>query len=334
MEFFASRGKICTLPLPHHLILEFLAWADLTKSLSPASLRNYLSCLSRIQILLGFDGIKRKWEALAESFLQGVEMRPRPSQRPKAVRRAVSFPLLKILCHTVPDLQLELHEKLLMRAICTISFFGSVRIGELITKPENYLLPEKILKWSDAHAYEGAILLHINSTKVVHKGGDFIYLFPVNNPVICPVKALIRLRESATRLGIGEGDNGIFSDNSGAPWKRKSFDSILNILVIKTGLLKDGETVTGHSFRAGIPSALGSMASAEATQVLKEWGRWRSAAFEAYTKRVVSKKLNTFTLILNSDTPTNVGTTNIGTTNVGKFKPQNNKRRNDKRRKI
>ena len=136
MEFFASRGKICTLPLPHHLILEFLAWADLTKSLSPASLRNYLSCLSRNQILLGFDGIKLKSEPLAESFVQGVEMRPRPSQRPKAVRRAVSFPLLKILCHTVPDLQLELHEKLLMQAICTISFFGSVRIGELITKPK------------------------------------------------------------------------------------------------------------------------------------------------------------------------------------------------------
>ena len=114
------------------------------------------------------------------------------------------------------------------------------------------------------------------------------------------MKALIRLRESATRLGIGEGDNGIFSDNSGAPWKRKSFDSILNILVIKTGLLKDGETVTGHSFKAGIPSALGSMASVEATQALKEWDRWRSAAFEAYTKRVVSKKLNTFALILNS----------------------------------
>ena len=96
MEFFATRNSQCTLSLPHPLILEFLAWADLTKSLAPSTLRNYLSSLSRIQILLGFEGIKLKSEPLADSFLRGAEARPKPSRRPRAVRRAVSLPLLQI----------------------------------------------------------------------------------------------------------------------------------------------------------------------------------------------------------------------------------------------
>ena len=64
-----------------------------------------------------------------------------------------------------------------------------------------------------------------------------------------------------------------------------------------TGLLKEGETITGHSFRAGILSALGALGSPEAVLALKEWGRWRSPAYEAYTKRTVSAKQNTFGLI-------------------------------------
>ena len=81
MEFFAAQGSKCTLPLSHPVILEFLAWADLTKRLVPSTLRNYLSCLSRIHTLLGFEGIKLKSEPLAESFLKGVD---------SSVRRKIS----------------------------------------------------------------------------------------------------------------------------------------------------------------------------------------------------------------------------------------------------
>ena len=180
MEFFATRNSQCTLSLPHPLILEFLAWADLTKSLAPSTLRNYLSRLSRIQILLGFEGIKLKSEPLADSFLRGAEARPRPSRRPRAVRRAVSLHLLQILCHLVPELQLDNHEKLLMRAICTVSFFGALRIGELIADPSKTVSgTEKTLLWSDLRKFEEATLLHLKSAKVIHKGGISFTFFPL-----------------------------------------------------------------------------------------------------------------------------------------------------------
>ena len=300
MDFFAAKGDSCHLPLAHPVILEFLAWADVTKSLAPPTLRSYVSCISRIQTLLGYEGIRLRSEPLAEAFLKGAEAKPRLSRRPRAVRRAVSLPLLKILCHTVPDLQLDLHEKLLLRAVFTISFFGTMRIGELLGKPENCSDPNKKLRWSDAKNLGGATLLHLKSAKVVHKGGDYIYLFPVQDPVICPVKALDRLRESAAGLGLVKENCEIFADHWGEPWKRHVFDSCLDKLVKKTGLMHRGETVTGHSFRAGIPSALGALGSAEATHALKEWGRWRSPAFEAYTKRDLSAKFHIFVHILQS----------------------------------
>jgi hypothetical protein len=52
--------------------------------------------------------------------------------------------------------------------------------------------------------------------------------------------------------------------------------------------------VTGHSFRGGIPSLLALQASPAAEAALKEWGRWRSQAYESYTQFHIATRKNIF----------------------------------------
>ena len=67
-----------------------------------------------------------------------------------------------------------------MRAICTVSFFGALRIGELIADPSKTVSgTEKTLLWSDLRKFEEATLLHLKSAKVIHKGGISFTFFPL-----------------------------------------------------------------------------------------------------------------------------------------------------------
>jgi hypothetical protein len=53
---------------------------------------------------------------------------------------------------------------------------------------------------------------------------------------------------------------------------------------------------SGHSFRAALPSALASCQNLTSDAAIKKWGRWRSDAFEKYTRLNRQAKKEVFDL--------------------------------------
>ena len=92
----------------------------------------------------------------------------------------------------------------------------------------------------------------------------------------CPVIAIKKMQEMNRRLSA---DLPFFSANGAQPVTQNRFNSILKDLTDNT--FKKGK-LSGHSFRAGIPSMLGKMGYSD--EQLKCIGGWSSRAFLAYTK--------------------------------------------------
>jgi len=130
-----------------------------------------------------------------------------------------------------------------------------------------------------------------------HKGGDLICLFPFPVPGVCPVAALRRLKAKAMAAGLCGAEEPVFRLESGACWKRAAFNNTLRAVVGKTGVTGEDSKLTGHSFRGGIPSLLAAEATPAAEAALKEWGRWRSQSYEAYTQFHIATRKEIFSRI-------------------------------------
>ena len=58
--------------------------------------------------------------------------------------------------------------------------------------------------------------------------------------------------------------------------------------------------ITGHSFRAAIPTLISCNPDIHTVSELKEWGSWESESYKAYEKNVREKKRRLFSKIVNN----------------------------------
>jgi len=202
--------------------------------------------------------------------------------------------MLKLLGNAICTSKWSDYEKTLTWTCFLVSYFGSLRISELISEETKVFDMDKTLCWKDVVFNESGITLHLRSPKVEHLGGDLICLFPFPVPGVCPVAAMRRLKSKATAAGLFNGKEPVFRLKSGACWKRSAFNSTLRGLLGKIGISGEDSKVTGHSFRAGIPSLLAAEATPAAEAALKEWGRWRSQAYMAYTQFHIATRREIF----------------------------------------
>lgn len=299
-EAFCTAHSIApSLPIPDPRILDLASWLSM-RPLSAATVKTYIGSLSQIQQLANLPGISVNGRPLLKRFLKGLERDPEPAPIRRRARRAVSLPLLRILGHYLAGAELAEGERQMFWAVALAAFFGSLRIGELLADKVKRPASPGLL-WADISWVGEELFLRIRSHKTGHESGDLIILFPLQDKSICPVTAFRRLAAGPPRCGP------VFTRAGGGLWTKQHFSSILQHLMQLTNLLERGEAITGHSFRAGIPSALGALGTADSRIALTEWGRWRSGAFAAYTRQHVAAKRAIFRRIETALlSPTNV----------------------------
>ena len=288
---FALAEKVeIVLPLSDQVILNFCSWCDAKRSLSASTIKSYIHSLSKIQQLQGFDAIPIGKVKLLSQFLLGVEHMPH-KKSPRKKRQTISFPLLKILGHYLGESEFSGYVKQMVWTVFLTAFFGSLRMGEILAASVSYFDPNHSFLWKnvDFNA-DGTIRLKITSAKIIHKEADLVVLFPFKDPSLCPVHAFNTYRRLAIEKGVFDLNLPVFRKSNGENWTKIELNTLLPILMAKTGLLKEGELFSGHSFRSGIPSLLGALPDSAAVSALKEWGRWRSDAYRCYTKYHVSHK--------------------------------------------
>ena len=165
------------------------------------------------------------------------------------------------------------YETLLFGAAFAIAFHGLLRISELaVTKNSDH-----VLLLSDLILGDSSITLHIRHSKTDQSGFGSSLQIPATGGPLCPVKHLsdyLKVRPNSPSHVY------LFCHYDASPLTSYQFSAVLNKT---TNLLQlNGVKLTSHSFRIGKASTL-AMAG-YAPDLIKQAGRWKSAAYANYIR--------------------------------------------------
>ena len=125
--------------------------------------------------------------------------------------------------------------------------------------------------------------IQIKSQKVASSYSNKIYLFRFKEKKLCPVRSIQKLHKYLR-------NHKLFDKN--LPVFRFGQTKFLTQKVINNFLKKwfPDSHISGHSFRAGIPTSIANFPDLTNDNHAMGWGRWRSKAFSSYQKAKKKQK--------------------------------------------
>ena len=170
-------------------------------------------------------------------------------------------------------------------------------MGELLSSHENSFDSATTLVWENVNFVDSnEVLIHIPYSKTTGFKGKMIDIFEIKGNKNCPVSALKRLKrmfEKEEKCGLSRP---VFSFKTGKNLTRSKLNKWLEIIL--QDFVDSNHKITGHSFRAGIPSTLASFPNENTIRDIKQWGSWESNCFLKYTKQEREKRRALFSRIV------------------------------------
>ena len=195
----------------------------------------------------------------------------------------MNLPLLKILGHNISLLSWDKSNIQTAWTAMTLAFFSSCRMGELLASRETSFDPTSTLTWADINFHEeDNVIIHIKNPKSNRQGGEFVDLFSFPGHGVCPVLALKEHRRLQIEAGLFQPKGPVFRFTSGKNLTPTFLNKLLKQLL--TGVIQDVDSITNHSFRAAIPSALARFPDIASSGDIQGWGRWDSSCYMKYTR--------------------------------------------------
>jgi hypothetical protein len=229
-----------------------------------------------------------------KTLLKGAKNLELYKQDNKTIRRAVTYPLLNVLCHQIALTQWNKYNKQVFWTALTVAFFGSMRFGELLSHRNDAFNPYETLLWRDIKLKHSSAILTVKISKTKNPKSDFVDLFKIPDKRFCPINALKILKENVKNYSE---DKPVFMFENGQFLTKEALNSTLHDLLHPI-LGHTAYEYSGHSFRAGLPSALASCPDLVADEQIKSCGRWTSDSFKIYTRLKTSQKKFLFEKIL------------------------------------
>jgi hypothetical protein len=146
---------------------------------------------------------------------------------------------------------------------------------------------------------DGSVLLHIRLPKMLTPEGDFVDLFPFPESSLCPVAALTRMYWQQKEAGLGGLESAVFTYATGKQLTREGLNAALKTLLEPLFDFTEG-SISCHSFRAALPSALAARPQQVSAEDIKNWGRWSSDAYQTYTRLKHQQKRELYSKIVNT----------------------------------
>jgi len=261
-NFESASGRKYSWPLSREVWRSFIVWCHYEKKLSPNSIRTYLSALKFVHTLRGFSCSHLDEDKLSKLLLNGAEHLGTNFSNHHNTRRAMTLPLLLTLGRRIAATSWPALDKQVVWAAATTGFFGT-------------------------------LLLHLKNPKSGFPGGEKVDLFEFPGYDCCPVQALRNLRAKQIEAGFTAENLPVFRFSSG----KNLTCSIMNKTL--ADLLPDfhvpgRDTISCHSFRAGIPSVLAMFPDLVTSDQIKGWGRWQSDCYQLYTRLSLLEKESIF----------------------------------------
>ena len=210
-------------------------------------------------------------------------------------RKVMTLPLLRILGHQIANSGWRSDSKQVFWTAAVLAFFGSFRFGEILCPKENSFNSKECLLWEDILFSKDSVTIHIKIPKSRNLKGEFIDLFKINNVSYCPVSALTKLKKDQNPSP----KSPVFKFCSGVLLTPSILNSSLREL-LQPAIGSSANQISGHSFRAALPSALANRPDLASDDDIKNWGRWSSASFKIYTRLKPLQKRIIFSKIISS----------------------------------
>jgi len=284
-----------TWPLSINVVNNFTNWALTEKKLKANTVSKYLSSLSLFHSIRGLDQ-DCCFNKINKLMLKGAE-NLESLQPVKNKRNIMTLPLLKILGHEIANCNWTAYKKQLVWTISCLAFFGSFRIGELLCNIEDSFDPSSDLTWDRVKFQENSLLIHVKSPKSKNKGGDMVDIFEFKGHNCCPIKSFMAFNKLASDKNYKKSAFPVFRNENGKNFTKQQFNAAVSErLKIHTDKLN--AKITGHSFRAAIPSVLAKFPDLAKDDHIMGWGRWDSKAYLSYTRLKTDQRKNIFSKIV------------------------------------
>ena len=215
-----------------------------------------------------------------ELILKGISKQ----QRPKSSKRLpINASVLKSL-HVVLDGKLfGSYKDILMKAACSLAFFGLLRCGEFTTycnafDPDcNKCLGEITFEFSKDQPVAMQLFLRASKTDPLRQGCTIRY-FSVD-AMSGPVKSLYKFLQLRLQLN-REPRSPLFRLPDSAPFTRGFFLDMLSTACQQAGFCPEG--FSGHSFQVGAATVCARKNIAE--HFIQTMGRWSSSSYKEYIR--------------------------------------------------
>jgi len=204
----------------------------------------------------------------------------------------MSLELLKLLGHQISETGWKEDSIRTVWCLCCLLFFGSFRIGELLSNWDNKFDMLTTLVWGDIKFFHNSVRIHVRFPKIFSALGVKIDIFEFKGHGCCPVTCLSELRKFK-EISEENSLEPVFKFESGVLLTPQKFNSILRDLLFPI-LGKVAYKFSSHSFRAAIPSLLASCPDVASNDDIMNWGRWDSNAYLRYTRLKLSQRKSTF----------------------------------------
>jgi hypothetical protein len=225
-------------------------------------------------------------------MLKGAENLALYANISKRSRLIMTLPLLKILGHEIAKISWSMDSKRVFWSACCLAFFGSFRMCEILMSSEKHF-SEKHLSWSRvSFSPSDFATIHIGLPKInKFSSGDFIDIFKIENENFCPFSCLWNLKK--TKNSFVEKNFPVFTFDNGLFLTTDKFTKTICSL-LSSHLGPNAKLISGHSFRAGIPSAIANNPNLLSNDDVCKWGRWNSDCFKNYTRLKITARREIF----------------------------------------
>lgn len=269
----------------------FLSWLLKERCIKSSSADSYLAGLKKLHIIKGLPAPVIRTD-IVKTILTGARNWDTIEDRlcPKPKRLPMTLTALKLLGMELNNLDMLKVDIRMIWTVSCIGFFGSLRMGELLTEKGTHfdplvnLLTEDVLLAKDPTTDAWVLHINVKAPKENRQGKAVIIDIFQNNGDCCPTKAFKAWQNLNPPKQKGKP---MFRFANGAPFTQDKMNKILKACM-QHNVPEGAGHYSGHSFRAGIPSMLGQLGYSD--EIIKTVGRWSSNSHEHYMKLPRTKR--------------------------------------------
>ena len=282
-EFCQFYNVKFELPVSIGYARAFATWAVSKRKLKNTTVKSYLTSLNVAHTLSGSFSSNLNSDPCVKLAMRGAENIANVNGTCKTDRLPMNIHLLNILRHRISELPWSPFSKQIFWTACTLCFFTSCRMGELVPSQERNFDASTTLLWDNVREINNTeFIMFVPYSKTTGFKGKIVDIFEIKGDKNCPAAALRKLRKMMREKTDFKSNVPVFSFHSGKNLTKKQINLWLSSLL--EDFVDSNHKITGHSFRAGIPSTLACYPDEFPNNIIKTWGMWESNSYKLYIK--------------------------------------------------